>query len=212
MEPLNWAVVNGYSIVTYRRPLRAADVYDLPIFTNVSQPIIWAIGPLNQRDEVSFHNHYLKTNFFIDFGRPAKWNCPMLKNEQLPMIPVQTASTIRPIEEAEGVTPAATSAPRKNSSRRRGGNRRPQTTEEEAVDSEKSASGTQHQRRRGAQREGGTSIRAVPSPAPASKKDAWVIPPIMCYEPEDGVFYAQMGPTGGKRGYPAITGKTTSKT
>lgn len=26
-------------------------------------------------------------------------------------------------------------------------------------------------------------------------------------EPEDGVFYAQIGPTGGKRGYSAITGK-----
>lgn len=34
----------------------------------------------------------------------------------------------------------------------------------------------------------------------------WVIPPIQCNEPEDGVLYAQMGPTGGKQGYPAITG------
>lgn len=40
---------------------------------------------------------------------------------------------------------------------------------------------------------------------------AWEIPPIQCYEPEDGVFYAQMGPTGGKRGYPAITGKIILK-
>lgn len=47
---------------------------------------------------------------------------------------------------------------------------------------------------------------APATPAPAPKKDAWEIPAIQCYEPEDGVFYAQMGPTGGKRGYPAITG------
>lgn len=46
----------------------------------------------------------------------------------------------------------------------------------------------------------------VPTPAPAPKLGAWEIPPIKCYEPEDGVFYAQMGPTGGKHGYSAITG------
>lgn len=45
------------------------------------------------------------------------------------------------------------------------------------------------------------------TPAPAPTNDAWEIPPIQCYEPEDGIFYAQMGPTGGKHGYPAITGK-----
>lgn len=48
--------------------------------------------------------------------------------------------------------------------------------------------------------------RPVPTPAPAPKSGAWDIPPIQCYEPDDGVFYAQMGPTGGKQGYPAITG------
>lgn len=46
----------------------------------------------------------------------------------------------------------------------------------------------------------------VATPAPAAKDDAWEIPAIQCYEPEDGVLYAQMGPTGGKHGYPAITG------
>lgn len=48
--------------------------------------------------------------------------------------------------------------------------------------------------------------RPPATPAPAPKTDAWAIPDIQCYEPEDGVFYAQMGPTGGKHGYPAITG------
>jgi len=51
-----------------------------------------------------------------------------------------------------------------------------------------------------------TPYSAQATPAPAPKTDAWEIPAIQCYEPEDGVFYAQMGPTGGKRGYPAITG------
>lgn len=51
-----------------------------------------------------------------------------------------------------------------------------------------------------------TTLRPVPTPAAVSNRNAWEIPPIQCYEPEDGVFYAQMGPTGGKHGYPAITG------
>lgn len=46
----------------------------------------------------------------------------------------------------------------------------------------------------------------MPTPKPAPRADAWEIPPINCNEPEDGVFYAQMGPTGGKHGYSAITG------
>lgn len=58
---LNAALVNGYSIVTYQRPLKASDEFDLPIYTNQSQAILWAVGPLNQRDEVSFHTHYLKS-------------------------------------------------------------------------------------------------------------------------------------------------------
>lgn len=48
--------------------------------------------------------------------------------------------------------------------------------------------------------------KSPPTPAPAPKDEAWEIPPIQCNEPDDGVLYAQMGPTGGKRGYPAITG------
>lgn len=46
----------------------------------------------------------------------------------------------------------------------------------------------------------------VPTPAPAPYVQPWDIPAIQCYEPPDGVFYAQMGPTGGKQGYSAITG------
>lgn len=50
------------------------------------------------------------------------------------------------------------------------------------------------------------STRPVVTPRPAPRNGAWDIPPIQCYEPEDGVFYAQMGPTGGKQGYATITG------
>lgn len=51
--------------------------------------------------------------------------------------------------------------------------------------------------------------RAPPAPArvpSVSRNKFWEIPPIQCNEPDDGVFYAQLGPTGGKQGYSAITG------
>jgi hypothetical protein len=49
-------MVNGYSIVTYQRPLKAHDELDIDIVTNGTQSIIWAIGPLNSRNEASYHS------------------------------------------------------------------------------------------------------------------------------------------------------------
>ncbi|XP_068625418.1 protein Skeletor, isoforms D/E-like [Battus philenor] len=154
---LNAALVNGYSIVTYQRTLKAADKLDLPIFTNGSQPIIWAVGPLNSKNEVSYHHHYTKGDKFIEFGRPPVWNCPMpeAEDEQQP-------------EPAE-VTAPPQRAPQK---------------EQAAV----------------------IKPNPVPTPKPVAKVTPWEIPGIQCYEPPDGVFYAQMGPTGGRQGYSAITG------
>ncbi|XP_058062739.1 protein Skeletor, isoforms B/C isoform X1 [Anopheles bellator] len=166
---LNAAMVNGYSIVTYQRPLRASDHLDLPIFTNASQAIVWAVGPLNQRYEVSYHSHYLKGNKVIDFGRQPYWNCPTPETDQKQQSDRLNGQV--PQKLAQNY-PAAT------------GNRR-----EDAPN--------------------GMPQRNPSRPAtarPPAKPDAWEIPPIQCYEPEDGVFYAQLGPTGGKHGYPAITG------
>lgn len=115
-------MVNGYSIVTYQRPLRASDSLDHPIHTNRSQAVIWAIGPLNQRNEVSYHSHFLKRNLLIDFGRPAKWNCPMPETDQPPMVPVQTQ--LRNEDDSIEETPSTTSAPSRNNGRRRGGGNR----------------------------------------------------------------------------------------
>ncbi|XP_028028127.1 protein Skeletor, isoforms D/E isoform X2 [Bombyx mandarina] len=164
---LNAALVNGYSIVTYQRSLRAADELDLPIFTNTSQPVIWAIGPLNSRLEASYHHTYLKEDKFIEFGRPPMWNCPM------------------PESEDEGVPSVAPIAPGR------------QHTHEHT-----------HKHREPARPESTAVIKPnpVPTPKPVAKVVPWEIPPIQCYEPSDGVFYAQMGPTGGKHGYSAITG------
>ncbi|XP_059469752.1 protein Skeletor, isoforms B/C isoform X2 [Neocloeon triangulifer] len=144
---LNSALVNGYSIVTYQRSLKGADDLDRPIFNNgTEQAIIWGVGPLNSKKEVSFHSAYPKGNVKLNFTRVPEWNCPQPEDG--------THSSAMSNLEKEMSSPVAAATPK-------------------------------------------------PVEAP---KDAWSIPPIPCYEPDDGVFYAQMGPTGGKRGYSAITG------
>lgn len=139
---LNSAVINKFTMLTYRQPLTGKDRYDQTIFTNGSQPVIWAIGPVNSKGEVSYHQKRLRGDLFFDFGRIPQWNCPIAGKP---------------------------SAPHKRKKQKK--NRRP----------------------------------PPPAPAPASDKP-WFIPPIECYEPEDGVFFAQIGPTGGDNGYSAITG------
>ena len=37
---------------------------------------MWAIGPLNQKLEVSYHRLHNHGDLFIDFARTPKWNCP----------------------------------------------------------------------------------------------------------------------------------------
>lgn len=48
-------------------------------------------------------NRYLKKNHFIDFARPAKWNCPMPEIEQPSMTAVYAATNVK-------TTPALTSS------------------------------------------------------------------------------------------------------
>ncbi|XP_053619754.1 protein Skeletor, isoforms B/C isoform X3 [Plodia interpunctella] len=151
---LNAALVNGYSIVTYQRSLKAADELDRAVLTNTSQPVIWALGPLNSRNEVSYHHHFTKGDKFIEFGRAPVWNCPMPENEE----------------------------DRQEPPRRDPPSRQPEANK--AV----------------------IKPNPVPTPRPVPRAQPWDIPAIQCYEPPDGVFYAQMGPTGGKQGYSAITG------
>lgn len=178
---LNAAMVNGYSIVTYQRSLKASDKYDLPIPINGSQAIAWAIGPLNQRNEVSFHSKYTKGDQLIDFGRQPTWNCPQ---------PEPDRDSKQESEEVEEYYDS-----RPQSSSNGGGNRRNKPQSQES-----------NREQPQSEQLNGRPRKPVPTPKPVSKRDAWDIPPIQCNEPEDGVFYAQLGPTGGKHGYPAITG------
>ncbi|CAH0777887.1 unnamed protein product, partial [Bemisia tabaci] len=169
---LNAALVNGYSIVTYQRQLKAHDTYDKSISTNGSQAVIWAIGPLNTRQEVSYHSIFSKGDILLDFGRSPKWNCPIpdsdvdMSGEKMS----ESSHTTAPSRIQQETTKYSETVPT------------------EPLRSQ------------------GTTAKPQATPAPAPKGEVWDIPPIECNEPEDGVFYAQLGPTGGKRGYPAITG------
>ncbi|KAE9527613.1 hypothetical protein AGLY_012893, partial [Aphis glycines] len=164
---LNAAIVNGYSIVTYQRPLKSKDNLDLPILTNKSQPIIWAVGPLNDKHEVSYHPIFSKETIKIDFGRLPEWNCPIPDTDTKSVAVHNEVTTVKSSADI-----IATS----------------QSSIKEVTPTKK------------------IRPRPVPKPAPVEKNVAWDIPAIQCYEPDDGVFYAQMGPTGGKHGYSAITG------
>ena len=54
---LNAALINGFTMITFQRPLLAADkLTDKQIFTNASQPIIWAVGPVNSQGHPSYHS------------------------------------------------------------------------------------------------------------------------------------------------------------
>ncbi|XP_061391720.1 protein Skeletor, isoforms B/C-like [Musca vetustissima] len=192
---LNAAMVNGYSIVTYQRSLNATDKLDLPISRNGFEAIVWAIGPLNERNETSFHSHFNKHTHYIDFGRQPTWNCP-----------TPEGTTPEPSTDADDDEDSVTPGKGYPAAGKPSGNGQV-VPEEEFYDNNR-AQALQSANRR--TQNGGNQVaqrRTVPTPKPvANDVGAWEIPPIQCYEPEDGVFYAQMGPTGGKHGYSAITG------
>jgi len=201
---LNAAMVNGYSIVTYQRSLSATDRLDLPISVSDAESVVWAIGPLNDYKEVSFHTYYNKHLHQIEFGRQPKWNCPL---------PEGAKPGSNSVEQEDEVTQANSSSSSSSSSTGGAGyppaGRPNVEPDEEFYENRAQAlhrttpAHAPQRRQEGALT---TQHRPVPTPKPVNSNGAWDIPPIQCHEPEDGVFYAQMGPTGGKHGYPAITG------
>lgn len=168
--------------------MRAADTYDLPISLNKSQSIVWALGHLNERKEVSYHTKYTDRNHIIDFGRQPRWNCPMPEGIKTETISEELFDTIEEIEQ-----PSRGSEVHNY-----------QSFKEEFYENQSEAL---HQTNNRTKKPPHFRPYSELSSKSSSTIRAWDIPPIQCYEPEDGVFYAQMGPTGGKYGYPAITGK-----
>ncbi|XP_013778300.1 protein Skeletor, isoforms B/C-like [Limulus polyphemus] len=144
---LNAATVNGYKMITFRRPQIALDKeYDQNIYSDGPQAVLWAIGPINNRGEVSYHKLRTDGNMFIDFARAPKWNCPVPAGDSEYS---STNDDVETVSELEGTQYAS--------------------------------SNTEVENR------------------------AWEIPSIVC--PANRTFYAQIGPTGGKKGYQGITGQ-----
>jgi len=119
-------------------------------------------------------------DFSIDFGRIPKWNCP--EPEQEPEIsatgnPPKTFTGTTNVQ-IRTTTPAATVATSSSYT-------------------EDLSSGSPNGHPQPAISDQGTSY-LIPS--------AWKVPPIPCYEPEDRIFYAQLGPSGRKEVFKAITG------
>nr|XP_027202937.1 protein Skeletor, isoforms B/C-like [Dermatophagoides pteronyssinus] len=74
---LHAAVVNGFRMITVKRPQLGVDErFDQHIYSDGQQAIIWAYGPLNSRNELAYHTRHQYGNRFIDFARQPQWNCP----------------------------------------------------------------------------------------------------------------------------------------
>lgn len=50
--------------------------YDQHVYSDGPQAIVWALGPINGKGEVSYHKLRTKGDLFIDFARAPQWNCP----------------------------------------------------------------------------------------------------------------------------------------
>ena len=53
---LNAALINDFTMLTFQRPLVNKDIgADKQILTNQSQPVIWAVGPVNSQGDTAYH-------------------------------------------------------------------------------------------------------------------------------------------------------------
>lgn len=143
-------------------------MFDQHVYSDGNQAVIWAIGPLNSKEEVSYHRLRSKGNLFIDFARTPKWNCPNSSSGS-------SNSRARSVPMAS--QPAA------------------------------SATSVRHQEPASSSVAASLNSAISPSTVGATRSpDSWQIPPIIC--PADNTFRAQIGPTGGSKGYSGITGRT----
>lgn len=148
---------------------------------------MWAIGPLNERNEVSYHSAHSYGDRYIDFARSPTWNCPR-PDESL----LNQSKWQRLVAAATSNTPSKMTP-----------NRPIQTSQQSSNNNENKVN---------ADLSSSTSITSHKS-QPSKQNDAsksqvnerWEIPTIRC--PKDHTLWAQIGPVGGSKGYRAITGR-----
>jgi hypothetical protein len=184
---LHGAIVNGYSMVTFKRPQLGVDeLYDQHVYSDGQQSVIWAIGVLNKQQEIGYHRLRTRANMFIDFARNPQWNCPIpdLNASMHNSLPITSASQVDQTVVSSGAGGAQPVAP--------------DTAE---TSPERQAAAPNRQQSDATGDDG-------PAPAPVDQQSAgWFIPHVVC--PNDRTFFAQIGPTAGKKGYAAQTGRSS---
>lgn len=181
---LHGAIVNGYSMVTFKRPqLGVDDQYDQHVYSDGRQSVIWAIGTLNSHKEIGYHRLRTRSNMFIDFARNPQWNCPIpdLNASMHNNLPITSASQL------DQTIVSAASLPDQRTEPGGGG---------------------------GGSTPSPSSVAPSGAPAPtawprqsADDDKAWFIPAIVC--PNDRTFFAQIGPSGGRKGVAGLTGRAS---
>ncbi|XP_077543811.1 protein Skeletor, isoforms B/C-like [Haemaphysalis longicornis] len=101
---LDAAMVNGYQMVTFRRPQAAQDPnYDQHIYSDGPQAVMWAVGPVNDHSDASYHRMHSEGDTFLDFARQPSWNCPAPDED--PTDSSGPAEGSAPVEEAWKIPP-----------------------------------------------------------------------------------------------------------
>ena len=203
------------------------EVWDQHVYSDGQQSVVWAIGPLNDRKEVSYHRINSAGDVFVDFARTPKWNCPTPDSDtplaQTTTTTTSTTTTAAPITRSRTrsttplppivvvnqprnqpvsriFSPPAVPVPSRAHHNHDHPTHRPTSTRTSSRGSNRAASRSSSSPSSSAHLDDGTVGSAT------SKTDgAWEIPPIIC--PADRTFRAQIGPTGGKKGYQSITGR-----
>lgn len=76
VEMLNSVSRDNYTMLTFRRPLAAEDLYDTTIRTTQPQEVFWSVGYKKAEMRMKHKPMKNKDPIFIDFGRLSAWNCP----------------------------------------------------------------------------------------------------------------------------------------
>lgn len=206
---LHASIVNGYSMVTFKRPqlggnlkhlfniftnvvivfflfylLPVDELFDQHIYSDGQQAIMWAIGPLNSRNEVSYHTSHSYGNRFVNFARKPTWNCPR---------PDQSVMNQRKWQQlsASAATPSLQHQPVSRSVAVRHNQSKPEISETTTLPAPTTVSAI---------------VLITNTSQQVSQVKPWKIPRIVC--PKDRNLWAQIGPVGGqKKGYAGITGR-----
>lgn len=163
--------------------------FDQHIYSDGQQSIVWAIGQLNSRDEVSYHSTHSYGNKYIDFARTPVWNCPRPDQSLMNQRKWQqlTAAAATNLQQAKP-TRRYPSPPKRNATRPL-----PENNPEEISPTTDMPITLE-------------PIVLLANNTKIEKSKAWKIPKIVC--PKDRNLWAQIGPVGGqKRGYSGITGR-----